>query len=394
MTDPLERLHTPISGAELERRWAAVRSAMEREGLDALVMQNNNDHMGGAVKWFTDHPAVNGYPYTVLFYRDGGMTVVRHGPIGGDLTADPTLRGVDRILTTASFVSAAYTAGYDGGLAGDDLAGHGARAIGLVCPGQMSTALSESLRQRLPHAAFVEASDLVARIATVKSAEERELIRGTTALQDRAMQAVVDAIAPGMRESDVAAVALHASQLMGSEQGIYLTASGRPSEALALAPRHMQHRVLREGDVLWLLIENNGPGGMYSELGRMFVLGEPPAPLQAELAFAAEAQAYCASLLVDGAASADVWHSYNAYLREHGRGEERRIHCHGQGYDLVERPLIRFDDPDVVRAHTNLACHPDTRSNGASAWLCDNYLVQESGPPEHLHAFPAELIVV
>ncbi len=38
-----ERLQTPISTAELERRWAAVRSAMEREKIDVLLMQNNND---------------------------------------------------------------------------------------------------------------------------------------------------------------------------------------------------------------------------------------------------------------------------------------------------------------------------------------------------------------
>ncbi len=62
-----ERLQTPISTAELERRWAAVRAAMKREGVDVLLMQNNNDHMGGYVKYFTDMPATNGYPQTVIF---------------------------------------------------------------------------------------------------------------------------------------------------------------------------------------------------------------------------------------------------------------------------------------------------------------------------------------
>ena len=46
-----ERLQTPISTAELERRWAAVRTAMEREKIDVLLMQNNNDYMGGYVKY-------------------------------------------------------------------------------------------------------------------------------------------------------------------------------------------------------------------------------------------------------------------------------------------------------------------------------------------------------
>ena len=91
-TDQLsERLQTPISTAELERRWAAIRSAMEREKIDVLLMQNNNDYMGGYVKYFTDLPATNGYPLTVVFPRDDLMTLVSQGPFGG--VNNPTANG-------------------------------------------------------------------------------------------------------------------------------------------------------------------------------------------------------------------------------------------------------------------------------------------------------------
>ena len=45
-----ERLNTPISTAELQRRWQAVRAAMQTQKIDVLLMQNNNDHMGGYVR--------------------------------------------------------------------------------------------------------------------------------------------------------------------------------------------------------------------------------------------------------------------------------------------------------------------------------------------------------
>ena len=45
-----ERLNSPVSSAELERRWRAVRAAMAKEKIDVLLMQNNNDHMGGYVR--------------------------------------------------------------------------------------------------------------------------------------------------------------------------------------------------------------------------------------------------------------------------------------------------------------------------------------------------------
>src|ERR1700745_2580055 len=103
MSEATERLNTPISNAELERRWKAVRAAMERHKIDVLLMQNNNDHMGGYVKYFTDIPAGNGYPVTVVFPRDDLMTLVTQGPFDGMQNLPPAgdgmRRGVKQMLT-------------------------------------------------------------------------------------------------------------------------------------------------------------------------------------------------------------------------------------------------------------------------------------------------------
>ena len=69
MSDMAERLIAPISTAELERRWAAVRAAMAAQKIDVLVMQNSNEFSGGYVKWFTDLPSGNGTMTTVIFPR-------------------------------------------------------------------------------------------------------------------------------------------------------------------------------------------------------------------------------------------------------------------------------------------------------------------------------------
>ena len=49
-----ERITTAISTQELERRWATAREVMGARKIDALVMQNCNDWLGGYVKWFTE----------------------------------------------------------------------------------------------------------------------------------------------------------------------------------------------------------------------------------------------------------------------------------------------------------------------------------------------------
>src|SRR6201988_4095800 len=79
----IERVETPISMPELERRWAAVRKEMEARGIDALITQNASDWLGGYVKWFTDVPAHNDYPRNAIFHRDDLMTMVEMGSKGG-----------------------------------------------------------------------------------------------------------------------------------------------------------------------------------------------------------------------------------------------------------------------------------------------------------------------
>ena len=258
-----ERLNTPISDAELERRWRAVRAAMEKEKIDVLLMQNNNDHMGGYVRWFTDMPATNGYPNTVVFPRDDEMTVVCQGPFGGsEATAqgDQSWRGVKRILTTPSYASAHYTKEYDAELAATALKPFAKGVIGYVGTYQMSYATLDYIKRAFPQARFVDATDMVDRIKVIKSPEEMELVKRAALMQDGAMRAAFAAVKPGMRDTEVAAVAQHYSQCHGSENGIYLCASmplGKPSK---FANRHLQNRVIQKGDQIALAGRGQRPG--------------------------------------------------------------------------------------------------------------------------------------
>ena len=111
-------------------------------------MQNNNDHMGGYVKYFTDMPATNGYPNTVIFPPDDEMTVVCQGPFGGGdsraAAADSLWRGVKRMLTTPSYESAHFTQNYDPELAAKALQPYAKGTIGFVGIYQMSFAWATS----------------------------------------------------------------------------------------------------------------------------------------------------------------------------------------------------------------------------------------------------------
>ncbi|NQV55406.1 MAG: M24 family metallopeptidase [Rhodospirillales bacterium] len=393
-----ERLNKPISTKELERRWAAIRAAMEAEGIDVLLMQNNNDHMGGYTKYVTDVPASNGYPFTAVFPRDDAMTIVHQGPFDGDFKVPPEgdgmVRGVKRVLTTPSYESAPYTRDYDPALACKALEPFASATIGLVGTYQMSFAMVDFVKRQFPNATYVEASDMMDQIKVIKSAEEIEFIEGTAAQQDAAMQAVIDQIKPGMKDSDVAAIALHTGHNHGSEQGIYLCQSWQIGKPAAIAPRHNQNRVIKEGDSFNMLVENNGAGGFFTEIGRTIVLGEATQAQHDELAFTLEAQRFTLDLLKPGTPCAEIWDTYNAYMRDNDRDEETRLFCHGQGYDLVERPLIRKDEPMSIQKNMNIVCHPGYMRNGLFSWICDNYIIGDNGPGDSIHKTPQKIFEV
>lgn len=386
-----ERINTPIPTRELERRWTATRAAMADAGIDVLVCQSNNDFMGGYPKWLTDVPATQGYADIVIFPRNAGMSVIGQGPFGLDLPGDLARRGVERVLTTPAYASAGYTHAYEAELTATALAPYARGTIGLLGLSTLSHHLVDNLRRTFDHARFVDASDLVDRIKAIKSADEIVVIREVAAMQDRAMAAAFDAFRPGARDRDVTAAAECLALREGSEQGLYMCASSPVGVGVQFRNRHFQNRLAQAGDQIALLIENAGAGGYYCELGRTAVLGRATDAMHMEFAFVLQARAFMLERLRPGAAPADIWREYNAFMREHGRPEEARLHSHGMGYDLVERPLIRFDEPMPLAAGMVVSCHPTYFNDHGLHWACDNYLIGETAT-ERLHAYPETLI--
>jgi Xaa-Pro aminopeptidase len=394
MTSLSPRLNRPISTAELQRRWTAVRTAMGHAGLDVLLMQNNSDVNGGYVRWFTDMPT-NHNPTTIVFPREGAMTAVIHGPSGARSIGpegDGILRGVERVFGTASFASAHYTRHDDARLIAPALEPYSRGSIGLVGTYQLSYAMGSFIAERFPDARLQEASDLVDSIKAIKSAEEQVLIYETASLQDELMALAFAAIEPGKRESDITALVRGAAQERGSEAGVILCGSAPLGDPAPIAGTHFQHRVIEAGDLLALLVEVDGPGGQYAELGRMCSVGAAPAQAKEELAIVLAAQRHTVSQLIPGAHCADIFEAHNQFLSEHGRPPEGRIYGHGQGYDLVERPLLRFDETMPLEAGMNIACHPSYLANGVFAWVCDNWMIGPDGPSERVHVFPQEMV--
>src|SRR5262249_60650204 len=93
--------------------------------------------------------------------------------------------------------------------------------------------------------------------------EESAAIRAPARLRDRAMRAAFEVIRPGIRDIEVTAVAEYCTRVAGAEYGLLMGASSPIGQAVMIQPRHMQNRVIREGDQFVLLVETTGPGGFF-----------------------------------------------------------------------------------------------------------------------------------
>ena len=141
-----------------------------------------------------------------------------------------------------------------------------------------------------------------------------------------------------------------------------------------------------------LMIENNGPGGYYTEIMRQFVVGKPPEDLAAAFQKTVDAQKYTLDLLKPGASPSELIAAHNQYMSERGLPEERRLYCHSQGSDLGRAAAcsVKGDDPDRSK-HEHCRASGDRYQGVLRNCLRQLPYCGHNGP-ECLHRTPQEII--
>ena len=233
------------------------------------------------------------------------MTVVDMGGKGVKRKidgGDGTHRGVGEMILTPAFLSVAYTHECQAELVAAELERCAYRTIGWVGSGAMPHKFVVRVERELEgKAEFVDATELIDRLKAIKSEEERELVRKCAGMQDEIFARVLEKIRPGMTDNDVTALAQYEGRKRGSVQGLFLGSSSPLGQASRFLDRHLQARTIRPGEHFSLLIENSGPGGMYTEIARTFVLGKASNELIDGFEAMKEAQAHTLRQLVPGA---------------------------------------------------------------------------------------------
>ena len=388
-----ERIRFPIPTRELERRWSLVREEMKKVGIDSIVMQNDNQWLGGYVRYFTDLPSEQAYPYTVIFPANDEMTVISSGSSAPPPPPDWASRGIKEKIGLSYFRAFHYTNTVDAEAIVNVLKRRKDKRVGMINLGLIPAATYLYMKEQLTEVEFVDATDLVDEIKAVKSDDEIEYIRKCVEIQDIAAEAVSTILRPGKYEYEIRSELTRILTDLGSEEQWIMIGSDQPGINTGQHPTFFQNRKIKKGDQVLIMIEVNGPGGYYGELGRTWCLGEPPKELLRCWEIALEAQKRAASLLKPGAKPGDVLIANNDFMISKGFAGEGRLFAHGQGYDLVERPALRPDETMLLKAGMLIALHPIASNDQAYAFCCDNFLIKENGS-ELLHKTPQKILVI
>lgn len=369
---------------ELERRWTAVRERMTRRGIDFLVVQSQQRFAGGYFRWFTDIPAAN-FPISAVFPRAEEMTIIAHGPEAPAPPGNPpgwALRGVGQRINTPAMPNVWWEDGWIAEQAVAVMMRRKPKAVGVVGLGNMSGALYANLLKGLRGVAVVNASDLVDEVRMVKSDEELRLLRASAELHEMSYAVAKRAVRPGRTAAEAIEDIRHAQVLAGSEEQQISLAFG----PWGSAPQSQHNwgntrlrRTFREGDVVNLLVESSAAGGYFYDLRRFLCIGAPPPELRRAHAIAREARAIMAAQLKPGVTPKAALEAGDRFLARNGFPPESRMAGHGQGLDLGERPVLRRDEPAILRAGMVVSVHPTAQAGHAAVCIADTYVITESG---------------
>ena len=390
----LERVRCPIPTRELERRWNLIRHAMKEQEIDALIMQNDNQFLGGYVRYFMDIPSQQAYPVTVVFPANEEMAVITSG---GDpappLPPEWASRGIGQKIALPYFRSMHYTNNYDAEATVKVVKELKCKKIGFVGLGMISAAFHQYVTEHLASVEFVNATDLVDEIKAIKSEDEISFIRKAVEIHDILMAELPEIIRSGKYEYEVYSEIQKRLVDLGSEEQWIMLGSDSPGKKAPQLHSFFHNRQIKDGDQIFVMIEGNGPGGYYAEVGRTFSLGEPPKELLDAWEVAQEAQQLVVSMLKPGASPAELLKANNDFLVRHGYPPEGRLFGHGQGYDLVERPALVPEETMLLKEGMYLAVHPAATNDKAHAFCCDNFLITATGA-EMLTKTPQKILVI
>ncbi len=246
----------------------------------------------------------------------------------------------------------------------------------------------EEIRRALPELDLVDGDGLMQACRLRKLPEEIALMEEASAIAEAVTAAAADAVAPGVRETDVVAEAMHTLYRLGGEMAHVATPFVASGEHMSPPNRLSSDKIIRNGDVVFIDIGAMW-SGYYSDVARTVVCGAPNDTQRRVYTAVYEALQAGTAAMTPGNTNADVADAIVGVARQHGLADHfiPLFIGHGVGIGSNEPPYIGESLPGaetiVLEAGMTFAVEPliwlPGVRGGGGVRLEDTILVEEGG---------------
>jgi Xaa-Pro aminopeptidase len=265
-----------FSHTEYIRRYTALREAMDKDHLDAILISGARG--SSDVHYLSNYLAQS--PCWLLFPRAGEAVVFIHF-----FNHQPCARAQSIVEDVRWYGPAPLPT------ITDELRKRGLAKsrIGLVSMRSIAYGHVTELHRQFPEAEFVEFGPQFSRIRRVRSEEELVYLRKSGYLTDLACEALENNLRPGLNEQEVLAIVYDAYIKQGGDPGIHFIATTNMDNPDRFVPWQRQtSRVIENGSVVITELTVSY-WGYSTQIHRPFAIGKEPAPIYRKLFEAAYA---------------------------------------------------------------------------------------------------------
>ncbi len=329
-----------IPDEEYKQRVQRAAKILQREGLDALIVNSNEADYANA-RYFSG--------FWPLFERCGvaispaGDAALMVGPESSEF-------GADRCKLDKVFVLKAYREGADPaypelqadtyqdvfnalGIKGKKL------RIGVASYLDTSVIIMEAIRDAFPEAEIVRADHIMVELRSIKSVNEINCLREGYRIAELATQQVIKEIRPGMTELQMVGVAQRVVYENGAEyEGLPMYVFSEASTRHAIS--RSSYRKFEKGDIVQLNLSAK-IDGYSAAIGYPIVLGKLEGRRRDVVMFGLEAHKWTQKQVKAGVLASDIAQNFYKFYEENGY-KDNFVYgpLHGTGMIEVEAPWV------------------------------------------------------
>jgi Xaa-Pro aminopeptidase len=372
---------TPIADAEYAARVERVRAGLAEAGLAGLIAYGaHRDYHPADLRYLARWYCVE-EEQAALFIPVAGPTTLLTDA-SWDLERAEAEAYADEMRHSRDLGSAlaALVAG----------AGAATGAIGIAGFSVFPAPAYLALRERLPDARLVDASDLTANLRIVKSPAELDLMRDASRISDEAMRAGLAVVADGATETAVAAAAEAVIRAAGAEPS-FVTEMGSGART-ALGTFLPGPRALSAGE-LAVLDCGARLHGYHGDMCRTVAVGEPSPEQRRRLAAVEGAVQSAIAAVTPGVTVGAIRDVAADAVAESGYGDNwwDAFMPHGNGAGQHEPPNAKEHPDMALREGMVLCIEPGITVPGEGAVIIEQMIAVTADGAEVLNALPTNM---